>query len=163
MRLRRSRMRYGSGRWRCSRRRTIDGRLLSRTNDPSDRLTDGDLCAFSSPDSRENAIGRRFHFDYRFVGFDLEQRFAFGNVLAFLFAPGDELAGFLRHLKRGHDNAEGHSDCSGAVPDETRRVISRSPGTTEPGFHIPPLRGWSLTNHGSSFDDGPSFSRFRFV
>ena len=36
---------------------------------------------------------------------------AFASLVcfAFSFPPSDELAGFLRHLKGGHNNAEGHS------------------------------------------------------
>ena len=84
-------------------------RLFAGRDDPRDRLSDRNIGALGRLDSRENAVGGRFHFDDRFVGFDFEERLALGDAVAFLLPPGEELAGFLRHLEGGHDNAEGHS------------------------------------------------------
>jgi hypothetical protein len=65
-------------------------------------------------DSSQNAIRRTFHFQYSFVGFHFEKRLTFAYTLAFPLPPGHQLAGFLRHLERGHHNAEGHSSISGS-------------------------------------------------
>ena len=45
---------------------------------------DGNVGAGLRRDAGENAVGGRFDFHHRFVGFDFEQRFAFGDALAFL-------------------------------------------------------------------------------
>ena len=58
--------------------------------------------------SGKNSFRRRFNLYNRFVGFDFEERLTFGDAVPFLFAPGNELAGFLRHLEGGHYDAEGH-------------------------------------------------------
>jgi len=60
-------------------------------------------------DSGEDAVGGSLDFDNRFVGFNFEEGLAFDHAIAFLLAPGNELAGFLRHFQCGHYNAEGHS------------------------------------------------------
>jgi hypothetical protein len=72
-------------------------------------LSNGNIRSHDSGDSGEDAVGGRFHFHHGFVGFDFEKGIAFGDAVAIFFPPGDELAGFLRHLEGGHDNAEGHS------------------------------------------------------
>jgi hypothetical protein len=37
------------------------------------------------------------------------------------------------------------AECKGAVPSlRDSFLVSTLPGTTVPGFHIPPLRGWSI-------------------
>jgi hypothetical protein len=59
-------------------------------------------------DTGEYAVGGRFHFEDRFVGFHFEQHLALADRLALLLQPRNELAGFLRHLERRHDNADRH-------------------------------------------------------
>ncbi len=87
----------------------LDRRLLAGRDDPRDRLSDWNVCASGCLDSGQNSVGRCFYFDDRFVGFDFEERFALGDTVTLLLAPGEELAGFLRHLQGWHYDAEGHS------------------------------------------------------
>jgi hypothetical protein len=72
-------------------------------------LSDRNVGARYGLDARQNTIGGRFDFDYRFIRFDFKERFAFRDAVAFLLPPAEKLAGFLRHLEGGHHNAEGHS------------------------------------------------------
>jgi hypothetical protein len=83
--------------------------LFARSNNPSDSLAHWDVRSDYTGNSGQDAVRRRFHFHHRFVGFDFEKRLAFGDALAFLLSPSDELAGFLRHLESGHHYAEGHN------------------------------------------------------
>ena len=97
----------------CRRGQSADsvfcGRLFAGSHDPGDCLTHGNIGAGLRCDAGENAVGGRFDFHHRFIGFDFEKRLAFGDAVAFFLSPGNELAGFLRHLESGHDNAEGHN------------------------------------------------------
>ena len=95
-------------------------RLFSRRNDPRDRLPHGNVCSSRRCDPSENPVSRSFHFHYGFVGFYFEERLALGDAVTFLLAPGDELAGFLRHLEGGHHNAEGHSGWGRAARPSVR-------------------------------------------
>jgi hypothetical protein len=62
----------------------FDGRCFAGRYDPRYRLTNRNVGARRPRDSRENAVGGRFHFHDRFVGFDFEERLAFGDAVAFL-------------------------------------------------------------------------------
>src|SRR5579872_5432340 len=84
------------------------GRFFPRRDNPGNRLSHRNVGTSLRRNSREHAVSRSFDFHHGFVGFDFEKRFALGYAIAFLFAPSNELAGFLRHLEGGHDNAEGH-------------------------------------------------------
>ena len=92
---------------------TFDRRLFARRNDPRNDLSYGNIRPRRRLDARKDAVGRRFHFDHRLVGFYFEERLPFGDAVALLLPPSEELAGFLRHLEGGHYNAEGHSCLSG--------------------------------------------------
>src|ERR1700752_2527556 len=96
----------------------IGARLFSRRNDPGNRLPYWNVCSFGCFDSRQDAVGRRFHFDDCFVSFYFEEGLALGDAVAFLLAPGNELAGFLRHLESGHYYAEGHNRSIGEGLDD---------------------------------------------
>jgi hypothetical protein len=87
---------------------SFDRGLFAGRYDPRYRLTNRNVGALGRRDSREDAVGRRFDFDDGFVGFNFEERLPFGDAVTFLLPPGNELAGFLRHLESGHNNAEGH-------------------------------------------------------
>ncbi len=83
-------------------------RLLARLQQPRDGLPDrhdvADLCRHAA----EDALGLRLDFDDGLVGLDLEEQFAFRDLLALFLSPGNQLARFLGHLEGGHDDAYGH-------------------------------------------------------
>jgi hypothetical protein len=56
----------------------------------------------------QNAFCLRFDFDNRLVGLDLHEGLALGDAIPFFLTPGHQLASFLSHLERGHDDAYGH-------------------------------------------------------
>src|SRR5581483_1515793 len=90
------------------RRRRGYGCGFARGEQPGNRLADRDDGAFMGRDCGENAVAGRFDFDDGFIGFDFQQWLAFGHLLAFPFAPGDDFACLLGHLQRGHYDADGH-------------------------------------------------------
>src|SRR5207248_1478703 len=63
--------------------------------------------AMVSPTGITADVGADFH--HRFVGFNLQQRFAFAHTLAFFFSPRQQFPGFLRHLQRRHHHTDCHS------------------------------------------------------
>jgi hypothetical protein len=60
------------------------GRLLSRSNDPRNRLTDRDNGPLDLLYAGEHSISGRFDFDDRFIGFDFEKGLTLGDFVAFL-------------------------------------------------------------------------------
>ncbi len=87
------------------RRSFFHWRFLARIHDPGDRLAYGYDVSFAGLHARQDSVGRRFNFHDGLVGFDFQQRLALGNGVAFFFSPGDQFAGFLSHLERGHYDA----------------------------------------------------------
>jgi len=87
--------------------------------EPGDRLADRNDRAGLRLDARQDAVAGRFDLDDRFVGLDLDERLALGDVIAFLLSPREQLAGFLRHLERRHHDAQRHdiADCGLRIAD----------------------------------------------
>ena len=99
---------------------------LAGLDDPRDDLSDRNVGASRGFDSGEDAVSWGLDLDDGFVGFDFKQGLTLGDAVAFLLAPSKELAGFLRHLKSRHYNAEGHRSCgteSSGVPLERGFVL----------------------------------------
>jgi hypothetical protein len=71
-------------------------------------VSDGDHVPGLRFHAAEDPFCLGFDFDYGFVRFHFEQDFAFGDGFSFFFAPGDELAGVLRHFESGHYDADSH-------------------------------------------------------
>src|SRR5208337_2240224 len=84
-------------------------RLFARSHNPSDRPSDLNIGPDLTGNSGEDTVGRRFNLHHSLIGFDFEERFPLGDAVALLLPPGNELTGFLRHLKSRHYHAEGHS------------------------------------------------------
>ena len=84
------------------------GNRFAGSEQPCDGLADGDNVAGLRRHAAERAVGEGFDLDDGFVRLDLKKDFAFGDGFAFFFAPGDELAGVLRHFQCGHDDADSH-------------------------------------------------------
>ena len=97
----------------------------------------------------ENAFAGGFDFDHGLIGFHFQQRFALGNAFAFLLLPGDELAGFLRHLQRGHDDADGHS----------RREMEAKGSRPQPRTPTPSVLALASIISTTRWLGGASFSR----
>jgi len=84
------------------------GHGFARLHQPGDRLTDGHDVADLRGDAGEDAVLRGFDFHDGLVGFDFEEHLAFFDLLPLFLQPRHELAGFLRHLERRHDDAYRH-------------------------------------------------------
>ena len=84
------------------------GNALAGAEQPRNGVAHGDHVAGLRFHAAENAVRLGFDFDHGLVRLDFEQDFAFGDGFSFFFAPGDELAGVLRHFECGHDDADSH-------------------------------------------------------
>src|SRR5207302_9100959 len=90
-------------------------------------------------DTRQDPVSRRFDFHRRFVGFNLQQRFAFAHTLAFFFSPRQQFPSFLRHLQRRHHHTDCHS-FSVATISVRRRYSFRFRARFHHFFHAPAWR-----------------------
>jgi hypothetical protein len=90
----------------------MSGRLLTRLDEPGNRLADGDLRTNVGRNPCKNSFTGGLHLDDRFVGLYLKQRFAFSDVLALLFLPRQKFAILLRHFERRHHHAYRHKICA---------------------------------------------------
>src|SRR5208337_5181938 len=121
---------------------------FSGTHDPGDGLAYGHFGSSLHLDAGENAFAGGFDLHHGFVGFDLEQWFAFGDRLSFFFEPRNELASFLGHFKRGHNHTDRHSLITVRMREYRnncragkRRNRSKLATTQSPRF----LRSWNPT------------------
>src|ERR1700732_5469775 len=111
---------------RCRRGFVFGWRRFTRADDPCDHLSNWNVGTGNRSHSGEDSIRRSFHFDYCFVGFYFEERFALGNTFAFFFSPGNKLTGFLRHFEGGHYHAEGHIGLGWKRPTAALTVAENS-------------------------------------
>jgi len=110
----------------------------------------------------QHAVSRRFQFQHHFVGFDFREWLALGDRVAFFLKPRDDFAGFLRHLERRHDDADGH-----LAGDHLfiRALASTIIDDALAGFGIVLARGWQRTIHSEVMGarDQKLFSRNRVI
>jgi hypothetical protein len=85
--------------------------LLAGCHKPSNGLSDGNNSSYISGYACQQSVTGRFDLHDSFIGFNFKERFALDDALACFFSPCEKLAGFLRHLKRGHYDADRHSFC----------------------------------------------------
>jgi len=72
-------------------------------------LADRNFRACLNLDTGKKAITGRLDLHHRLVGFDFEEGLAFRDRFSFFFEPRNDLASFLGHFKRGHDDTDCHS------------------------------------------------------
>jgi hypothetical protein len=83
-------------------------RHFARRQDDRDSVSDGNFISYGSSDICQNAGGGRFDLHRGLVGFDLHERFALGNRLAFGLEPIEQSSFFLRDSQRRHDHIRCH-------------------------------------------------------
>jgi hypothetical protein len=93
----------------------IEWNGFSRLQNPSDRLSNGNLGTGLLLYTSQHAITRRLDLHDGFVGFYFKERLALTDAVAFFLFPGDELSSLLRHFESGHDNADGHRFGGGRI------------------------------------------------
>ena len=76
--------------------------------DDRDSISDGNFISDGGSDICQNSRGGRFDLHRGLVGFDLHERLALGNRLAFSFEPIEQRSFFLRHSQRRHDHVSCH-------------------------------------------------------
>ena len=69
----------------------------------------GNLIADLRGYSGKQAVSGSFYLHHCFVGLNFQQGLALCDLLALFLPPGQQLAGFLRHFKRWHDNTYRHN------------------------------------------------------
>ena len=84
-------------------------RYFAGRKDNRDSISDRYFISNGSSDICQNARGGRFDLHRGLVGFDLHERLALGNRLAFGFEPIEQRSFFLRDSQRRHDYIGCHS------------------------------------------------------
>ena len=79
-------------------------RHFARRQDDCDFISDRNFISSESSDICQNPGGGRFDLHCGLVGFDLHERFALGNRLAFGLEPVEQRSFFLRDSQRRHDH-----------------------------------------------------------
>jgi hypothetical protein len=82
---------------------------FARREDHCDFIADRNLISSGSSDICQNPRGGRFDLHRGLVGFDLHERLALGNSLAFGLEPIEQRSFFLRDSQRRHDYIGCHS------------------------------------------------------
>ena len=101
---------HGTGRdlFRRTRERLGRGNLLTRHNDPCDRLSHRYDIPFPGLHPRQNTARRGLDFDDNLIRFHFQEWLALGYGVSFFLSPSQELASFLGQFEGGHDDTDGH-------------------------------------------------------